>query len=79
MGVIIISGGIGSGKSTVCKILRDQFGWPVYEADNRVKELYLQHDGLLNDIESALGESFRDEKGCPYRCRLYGQGSCYAL
>ena len=63
MGVIIISGGIGSGKSTVCKILCDQFGWPVYEADNRVKELYLQHDGLLNDIESALGESFRDEKG----------------
>ena len=63
MGVIIISGGIGSGKSTVCEIFNAQYGWPVYEADNRVKELYLQHDGLLNDIESALGESFRDEKG----------------
>lgn len=63
MGVIIISGGIGSGKSTVCEIFNAQYGWPVYEADNRVKELYLQHGSLLNDIEQALGQSFRDENG----------------
>lgn len=63
MGVVIISGGIGSGKSTVCGVLQAKYGWPVYDADNRVKELYLQHKDLLNDIEKALGESFRDENG----------------
>ena len=63
MEVVIISGGIGSGKSTVCGILQAKYGWSVYDADNRVKELYMQHKDLLNDIEKALGESFRDEDG----------------
>lgn len=63
MKVLIVTGGIGSGKSTVCCILSKEYGYPVYEADRRVKELYLEHPRLLADIEKALGESFRCEDG----------------
>ena len=40
MMVVVITGGIGSGKSLVCRILNEEFGWPVYNADSRVKQLY---------------------------------------
>ena len=40
MKVLVVSGGIGSGKSTVCRMLENDYGIPVYEADRRVKELY---------------------------------------
>lgn len=63
MKVLIVTGGIGSGKSTVCHMLGSDYGYPVYEADRKVKELYLEHPSLLTDIEKALGDSFRNEKG----------------
>lgn len=63
MKVVVISGGIGSGKSTVCNILKQDYGWPVYEADIRVKELYRDDPTLLPDIEKALETSFRDDSG----------------
>ena len=63
MMVLIVTGGIGSGKSTVCSILERDYGYPVYEADKRVKTLYLEHPNLLSEIEQALGESFRNEVG----------------
>ena len=63
MMVVVITGGIGSGKSLVCRILNEEFGWPVYNADSRVKQLYDSHPTLLMEIESALGESYRGEDG----------------
>ena len=36
--VIVVTGGIGSGKSQVCKILKESYGCDVYEADARAKE-----------------------------------------
>lgn len=63
MKVIIVTGGIGSGKSTVCSMLSKDYGYPVYEADRRVKELYIEHPKLLKDIEEALGDTFRNEDG----------------
>ena len=63
MKVLIVTGGIGSGKSTVCSMLSKDYGYPVYEADRRVKELYLEHPRLLTDIEKALGDTFRNEDG----------------
>ena len=63
MKVLIVTGGIGSGKSTVCSMLAKDYGYPVYEADRRVKELYLEHPRLLTDIEKALGDTFRNEDG----------------
>ena len=63
MKVVVLSGGIGSGKSTVCHILEKYHGWPVYEADARVKELYTECPDLMPAIESSLETSFRDGSG----------------
>ena len=63
MNVVIMTGGIGSGKSIACRYLAEHYGWPVYEADRRVKELYLQHPTLLSDIENVLGVKLRNAEG----------------
>lgn len=39
MKVIVVTGGIGSGKSTVCRCL-ERRGIPVYDCDSRAKALY---------------------------------------
>ena len=61
--VLIVTGGIGSGKSEVCRILRDSFGYRVYEADGKAKELYSRYPDLLESIEEALDCSIRNEHG----------------
>ena len=63
MKVIVVTGGIGSGKSSACRFLENEYGWPVYYADSKVKELYGKSPDLLNRIEEALEGSFRDENG----------------
>lgn len=63
MKVLAVTGGIGSGKSAVCRLLHDKWKFPVYEADSRVKALYASHPSLLSDIEKALGCRLRDENG----------------
>lgn len=63
MDVLVICGGIGSGKSEVCRIIGNAFSCGVYCADERVKELYLTHPSLLTDIEDSLGCMLRDECG----------------
>ena len=61
--IIVVTGGIGSGKSLVCGILRERYGFHVYEADARVKELYFTHPTLLDDLERVLNVGLRDENG----------------
>ena len=61
--IIVLTGGIGSGKSQVCRILSEDYGFHVYEADARVKELYNTHPELLSRIEVAIGASFRNAEG----------------
>ena len=61
--IIVLTGGIGSGKSTAAGILSDTFGYPVYQADSAVKRLYLTDKDLLADIESDAGLHFRNEDG----------------
>lgn len=59
----MITGGIGSGKSEVCRILQECYSCGVYNADERVKFLYDIHPTLLNDIETLTGDSLRDGDG----------------
>ena len=47
MRTVIVTGGIGSGKSAVCALLRKR-GIPVYDSDSRVKELYKSRPKTLN-------------------------------
>ena len=63
MRTVVVTGGIGSGKSLVCGILSDNFGIPVYQADARVKALYLERPDLLDSIEEAIGLSLKNESG----------------
>lgn len=63
MKVVVVTGGIGSGKSAVCAILTKIAGVPVYEADSRVKSLYEASEGLVPAIEKSLGCELRDEGG----------------
>jgi dephospho-CoA kinase len=57
-----ITGGIGSGKSLVCKIFQS-LGVPVYDADSHAKIL-MTTDGILVDkIKKEFGSLSYDEKG----------------
>jgi dephospho-CoA kinase len=49
-----ITGGIGSGKTTVCKIF-ETLGIPVYYADDRAKALYLENDDLKQNVIQLFG------------------------
>lgn len=70
MMVIIVTGGIGSGKSQVCTILKQMGYRAQYDADSRAKALYEEHPSLLAEIEKSLGCSFRDENGKFQSARL---------
>lgn len=50
-----VTGGIGSGKTTVCKVF-EVFGTPVYYADDRAKSLMEQDAQLASAIAEAFGE-----------------------
>lgn len=63
MKVLAVTGGIGSGKSEVCRILAENGLTLQYNADSRAKALYVESPGLLDEIEIALGGKFRDEDG----------------
>lgn len=57
-----ITGGIGSGKTTVCKVF-EAIGIPIYYADDRAKYL-MQHDKkLVKQIIKLLGEESYDING----------------
>jgi dephospho-CoA kinase len=57
-----ITGGIGSGKSVVCRVF-ETFGIPVYYADERAKWL-TEHDPILKaDIVRVLGTQAYDSLG----------------
>ena len=62
MKTVLVTGGIGSGKSSVCALLRER-GVPVYDADSRTKALYDSSPGLLDRMEDALGLPLRGEGG----------------
>ena len=66
---VIVTGGIGSGKSAVCALLRKR-GIPVYDSDSRVKELYSCRRSLVPRLEKALGSPLRRTDGTLDKARL---------
>jgi dephospho-CoA kinase len=62
MKTVIITGGIGSGKSEVCKYLESK-GVPVYDCDSKAKELYDTNTSLLDSLEQVLGCKLRLSDG----------------
>lgn len=51
-----ITGGIGSGKSTICNALHELYGVPVYYADARAKVLMREDDKVRSEIEALFGD-----------------------
>jgi dephospho-CoA kinase len=50
-----ITGGIGTGKSTVCRIF-SALGIPCYDADSRAKWLTENHNGIRNELIKRFGQ-----------------------
>lgn len=63
MEVLVVTGGIGSGKSEVCRILERNGLEAQYNADSKVKELYASCPDLLEKIEEKLQSPVRDSEG----------------
>lgn len=57
-----ITGGIGSGKSTVCKIF-SLLGAPVYDADSQAKRLMTEDKILVAQIKEKFGEQSYAKSG----------------
>ena len=55
MMVLLVTGGIGSGKSVVCRMLEES-GIPVYDSDSRAKSLYDNDPVLLGEVKSLFGD-----------------------
>lgn len=60
--VLLVTGGIGSGKSVVCRML-EEMGIPVYDSDSRAKSLYERDCKLLDDVKALFGEDIVDADG----------------
>jgi dephospho-CoA kinase len=57
-----ITGGIGSGKTTVCKIF-ETLGVPIYYADDRAKALMIEDKELVENVKKLFGENAYFEDG----------------
>ncbi len=64
-----LTGGIGSGKSTVAKIFQ-ALGYPVYIADTRAKELMVKDSELVSSIKKVFGEDIYSSNGTIDRQKL---------
>lgn len=69
MKTLAVTGGIGSGKSTVCAVFARR-GVPVYDSDSRTKALYDEDSALADAVEDAMGEPLKDSSGKIDRKRL---------
>ncbi len=65
-----LTGGIGSGKSTVSKMLVDK-GFKVIDADNISKEVLVKYPEIIDKIKIEFGTGFFDWRG-EFRRREFG-------
>jgi dephospho-CoA kinase len=62
MKVIGLTGGIGSGKSTVARVF-ESLGYPVFDADREAINLYTDDPTLLPEVVSLFGNSVLQSDG----------------
>lgn len=67
-----ITGGIGSGKSTVCRIF-EQLGYAVYYADQRAKALMVENPKIIQGLTEAFGPDAYFSDGSLNRAYLGAQ------
>ncbi|MEM6320314.1 MAG: dephospho-CoA kinase [Bacteroidota bacterium] len=66
-----ITGGIGSGKTTVCQLF-ELLGIPIYYADDRAKALIVNNESVKKQIIEAFGEEAYLENGSYNRAYIAG-------
>ena len=69
MKTVILTGGMGSGKSAVSALLKAR-GVPVYDSDSRTKTLYDRDPDLVPRLEAVLGAGLRAADGRLDRAKL---------
>jgi dephospho-CoA kinase len=69
MTTVLLTGGIGSGKSTVARFLAGR-GIPVYDSDSRTKSLYDREPGIVDLLEERFGTGLRASDGSLDRKKL---------
>lgn len=52
---VAVTGGIGSGKSTVCKALATLSGAPIYDSDQRAKQVMATHPEVRRELVEFFG------------------------
>ncbi|MBQ1979803.1 MAG: dephospho-CoA kinase, partial [Alistipes sp.] len=57
-----ITGGIGSGKSTVCRLL-EQYGAAVYDSDAEAKRLMNSDENLIKSLIETFGQECYNAEG----------------
>lgn len=60
--IIGLTGGIGSGKTTVARFI-EEFGFPVYYSDDRAKSIVNDNEALKSEIRAVLGDHAYDSNG----------------
>lgn len=66
-----ITGGIGSGKTTVCKIF-ESLGIPIYYSDERAKALMVDNEEVKSNIKRLFGENAYEKSGALNRKYIGG-------
>lgn len=66
-----ITGGIGSGKTTVCKIF-SQLGIPIYYADIAARNLMEHDEELISNLKKEIGNHIYDESDLLNK-KLFGE------
>lgn len=67
-----ITGGIGSGKTTVCKIF-ETLGIPIYYADDRAKALMIENQTIVSGLKNLFGKEVYTADGAlnrPYLANI---------
>lgn len=68
--VVGVTGGIGSGKSTISNAFHDRFGVPVIDADDIARDVVQPGRPALDELVNAFGKDILDDEGCLDRRRL---------
>lgn len=66
-----VTGGIGSGKTTVCRIF-ETLGIPIYYADDRAKAIMIENKELIKTIKKIFGKEAYHKDGTLNRTHIAG-------
>ncbi len=58
-----ITGGIGSGKSHVCRLIRQEYGFPVFYTDDEAKQIIRTDAKVRHELCTLVGQHLYDADG----------------